>query len=67
MDSVRDIALVAAALLIVAGLVGVVVLELGSEERRLVGRTRDVVEVLLPPVLTAVLVGLVWAAFGLGG
>ena len=64
MDALRDISLVAAAALIVLGLVGVVVLEFGSAERRLVGRWRDTIEVLLPPVLTVVLLGVIWASFG---
>ena len=63
MDLARDIALVAAALLIGGGLVAVIVLELRNEERRLVGRLRDTVEVLAPPVLTVVLLGLVWSSF----
>jgi hypothetical protein len=62
MDGVRDIALVVAGLTIVFGLVAIVTLELRNEDRRLVGRARDLVEVLLPPLLTAVLLGLVWAA-----
>ena len=63
MDMVRDIAMVLAALLIAVGLAWVVFLELGSFERRLVGRARDLSEVLLPPVLTLVLLGVVWASF----
>ncbi len=62
MDVARDISLMAAALLIIAGLVAVVTLELRNEERRLVGRLRDTVEVLLPPVLTVLLLGLVWSS-----
>lgn len=63
MDFARNIALVAAAVLIGLGLVAVVTLELRNEERRLVGRLRDSVEVLAPPILTAVLLGLVWSRF----
>jgi len=62
MDVVRDVALVVAGLTMVGGLVAIVALELRNEERRLVGRARDLVEVLFPPVLTVVLLGLVWAA-----
>lgn len=63
MDLVRDFSLIVAALFIGGGLVAVVTLELRNEERRLVGKFRDVVEVLMPPVLTAVLLGLVWSNF----
>lgn len=66
MDLVRDIAFVVGTLLVAVGLVLAVVLELGSSERRLVGRARDTVEVMVPPVLTAVLVGVVWSSFGFG-
>lgn len=64
MDPVRDLALVVAALLIGAGLVLAAVLELSAADRRLVGRARDTVEVLLPPALTVLLVGAVWSSFG---
>ncbi|NND02299.1 MAG: hypothetical protein HKN91_05880 [Acidimicrobiia bacterium] len=62
MDVVRDIALLVAGVAIVAGLIAIVTLELRNRERRLVGRMRDAIEVLLPPLLTAMLLGLVWAA-----
>ena len=62
MDMVRDIAMVLAALLIVVGMAWAVFLELGSSQRRLVGRARDLSEVLLPPVLTLVLLAAVWAS-----
>ncbi len=63
MDAVRNVSLVVAGVLIVVGLAALVTLELRSEERRLVGRVRDTIEVLAPPVLTALLLGLVWSAF----
>lgn len=64
MEAVRNIALIVAACLIVVGLVGVVILELGAKERRLVGRARDLLEVLLPPALTLVLLVVIIARFG---
>lgn len=63
MDLARNISLAAAALLIVGGLAAVVTLELSRAERRLVGRFRDIVEVLAPPVLTMVLLAAVWIGF----
>lgn len=61
MDTLRDIFLVLGVFLAIAGSVAVVVLEFGSSaERRLVSVARDSIEVLLPPVLTIVLVWLVW-------
>ena len=51
---------VVAAFLVIGGLVAVALVELTAEQRRLVGRLRDVVEVLLPVVATAALVYLVW-------
>ena len=57
----RDVFMVVAAILIGGGCVAVVALEFGSsEQRRLVSRPRDVVEVLLPPALALVLVWIVW-------
>lgn len=61
MATLRDVFMVLAAVLVVVGSLGVVVLELGSSsERRLVSRLRDTVEVLLPPILVIVLAWLVW-------
>ena len=61
MDGLRDIFLVLAAMLAIGGAAWVIVLEFGSSaERRLVSRLRDVIEVLLPPLLVTVLVALVW-------
>lgn len=63
----RDTTLVIASVMVLVGLVAIVALELGSRDRRIVGRTRDAVEVLLPPVLTAVLVGTIWSSHGFFG
>jgi hypothetical protein len=61
MDTVRNMSLVAAAVLIICGSIAVVVLELtSSAERRLVPAWRDTIEVLLPPAATLVLLYLVW-------
>ena len=61
MDGLRDVFMILAGVLVLAGSVAVVVLEFGSAaERRLVSRLRDVVEVLLPPLLALVLVWIVW-------
>lgn len=61
MATLRDVFMVLAAVFVVVGSLGVVVLELGSSsERRLVSRLRDTVEVLLPPILVIVLAWLVW-------
>ena len=61
MDGLRDIFMILAGVLVLAGSVAVVVLEFGSSaERRLVSRLRDAVEVLLPPLLALVLVWIVW-------
>ncbi len=61
MDLLRDVFMIVAAMLVVFGSAAVVTLEFGSAtRRRLVSRLRDAVEVLLPPVLAVVLVGIVW-------
>ena len=61
MAGLRDVFMIVAGVLVLAGSLAVVVLEFGSSaERRLVSGVRDVVEVLLPPLLALVLVWIVW-------
>ncbi len=61
MDTWDTIAVVVGSVLLIGSLIAVVVRELWSHpERRLVGRARDTVEVLLPLVGAIVLVAAVW-------
>ena len=61
MDTWDTIAVAVGSVLLIGSLVAVVVRELWSHpERRLVGRARDTVEVLLPLVGAIVLVAAVW-------
>jgi hypothetical protein len=65
MDVVEFVAVLVGSVLLVGGLGAVVVQELWSHpERRLVGRARDAVEVLLPPVGAIILVAAVWISVG---
>jgi protoheme IX farnesyltransferase len=62
---IDEIMLVVASIFVVGGLTAIVAREFGTHpERRLVGRARDAVEVLLPLVGAVVLVIVVWAAAG---
>ncbi|MCP3977574.1 MAG: hypothetical protein GY720_24075 [bacterium] len=64
MAGLRDGFLVLAAILVVVGSIAIVALEFGSaSQRRLVGRVRDTVEVLLPPILMSLLAWLVWVEY----
>jgi hypothetical protein len=61
MDTLDTIAVVVGSLLLVGSLTVVVVRELWTHpERRLVGRGRDSVEVVLPVLAALVLVAAVW-------
>ena len=61
MDAMRTIFLLLAAGLIVVGSIAILALEFTSAQtRRLGSQVRDTLEVLLPPVLLAVLLWLVW-------
>ena len=51
---------VVAAFLVVGGLVAVTIVELTAEQRRLVGKVRDAIEIMLPVAATLALVYLVW-------
>ena len=60
---VETVALVVGSIFAIGGLIGIVVRELVTHpERRLVGRTRDAIEVLLPFVGAVALVIVVWSA-----
>ena len=62
-DMVDRAVLVVASVLVVAGMAAIVIRELGTHpERRLVGRVRDVIEVLLPFAGAIALVIAVWGA-----
>jgi hypothetical protein len=61
MSSVDFFGVLVGSILVIAGLIGIVVRDLGTHpERRLVGPIRDGVEVLLPLVGAVVLVVSVW-------
>ena len=60
---VETVVLVVGSFFAIGGLIGIVVRELVTHpERRLVGRTRDAIEVLLPFVGAVALVIVVWSA-----
>ncbi|MCL1692796.1 MAG: heme o synthase [Actinomycetia bacterium] len=62
-DGIEKAALAVGSILVVGGMVAIVARELGTHpERRLVGRARDTVEVLLPFVGALALVFVVWGA-----
>jgi hypothetical protein len=65
MDTLDLVAVILGSVLLLGGLGAVVVRELWSHpERRLVGRARDTVEVLLPLLGAIVLVAAVWISAG---
>lgn len=65
MDTLDLVAVIAGSVLLLGGLGAVVARELWSHpERRLVGRARDTVEVLLPLLGAIVLVAAVWISAG---
>ncbi len=66
METFRTFALVIGTAFVVLGLVIVVALEMQASGLRLGGRLRHAVEVLLPPLAFAALLGFVWSAHGPG-
>jgi len=65
MDTLDLVAVIVGSVLLLGGLGAVVVRELWSHpERRLVGRARDAVEVLLPMLGAVLLVAAVWISAG---
>jgi hypothetical protein len=65
MDTLDLVSVIVGSVLLLGGLGAVVVRELWSHpERRLVGRARDTVEVLLPLLGAIVLVAAVWISAG---
>ncbi|MGD2050920.1 MAG: hypothetical protein PVI35_00470 [Acidimicrobiia bacterium] len=62
MDGWRTVVLAIGTVLVSAGLVGVLWREFGSRQRRIVGRVRDAVEVVLPVAGGIALLVWLWAA-----
>jgi hypothetical protein len=61
-DGWRTVVLAIGTVLVSAGLVGVLWREFGSRQRRIVGRVRDAVEVVLPVAGGIALLVWLWAA-----